>query len=96
MNLDWHRDMSAAPRGKAILLLLGETIPEVPDIRVGSYIEEAEAESLWGPAMVGGGWLIWNSADDWFVVRLNEPLAWGSADLPDLSCWPVWRGKALA
>lgn len=85
MKLEWH-DMASAPRKGPVLLLLGETIPEMPDIRVGSYIDCAEANELWGPDrnLREGGWLIWNSGNDWFVVGLNDPMAWCAAELPGI------------
>lgn len=75
--------IKAAPKHGVILLLIGETIPEMPDIRVGSYIGPAEALELEGPGFPNGGWLIWNSASDFFVLDASEPLAWCSVSLPN-------------
>lgn len=87
MTLEWNLDMSAAPHGRSILLFLGETIPEMPDIRVGGFVGPREAEALEGEEGIfpDGGWLIWNSADDWFVIGLNWPMAWCPAELPKMS-----------
>lgn len=58
-----------------IILLLGETVPGVADVRSGSWIGRSEARLL-GESLIDGGWLIWNSADDWFVVDAKDPIGW--------------------
>ena len=82
MNM-WSDDMSLAPRTDAILLHVGETIPDMPDIRVGGYITADDAADL-GEFFVSpdGAWLIWDSPEYWHVLMFNEPKAWRSIDLP--------------
>ena len=75
---DW-RLMENVPKDdkQHILLLLGETIPDVPDIRVGTFLPGINAEELgYREYAKHGGWLIWNTDSDWFVVDVNEPNSW--------------------
>jgi len=72
------RTIDSAPKGsKSVLLLLGETIPEMPDIRVGGRISGKDAEELGyrGYAKYGG-WLIWNAGNDFYVVDAGDPTHW--------------------
>jgi hypothetical protein len=70
-------DMATAPEAGTIALLLGETIPDHPEVVAGSYISAADARDL-GDDGVGqfGGWMIWTSGEDWYCVDLLEPLGW--------------------
>lgn len=70
------RQMDSAPQGPAILLDLGETIPDLVDARVGQYITEADAAELGETLPASGGWIIWNSGDDWFVVPFDNAHGW--------------------
>lgn len=67
-----------APRdGKPVLLRIGETIPDQPDWRVGTYLSGDDAEEMGYPEYAKyGGWLIWNTECDWFVIDVCEALAW--------------------
>lgn len=73
--------IDTAPREKDrvlnVLLLLGETVPDTPDIRVGSYIDGDGAEELgYREYAKHGGWLLWNSDGDFFVIDYDEPIRW--------------------
>lgn len=69
--------MSTAPRDANILVLLGETIPDVPDWRVAGYVAGDHCAEMDHPEFAAtGGWLIWNSDSDWFIVGSAEPTAW--------------------
>lgn len=70
--------IETAPRGGGdVLLLLGETIPDHPDIRVGSFIAPDGCLDLgYREYARFGGWLIWNSACDWFMIDVIEPRLW--------------------
>jgi hypothetical protein len=70
------QDISTAPQKGLLLLLLGETIPDLADIRAGSYINEDYCVQLGEFDYPDGGWLIWNSGNDWFVVDRSSPLGW--------------------
>lgn len=81
---EW-RAMDTAPKSdKAhILLLFGETIPDVPDVRVGAFITGEGAEELgYREYAKHGGWLIWNSDSDFYVVDLADPRGWQSVPSP--------------
>lgn len=67
-----------APRDRSyILLLLGETIPDVPHVMVGSFCDQAGCVELgyeeYGAA---GGWLIWHADCDFYVIRADKPRGW--------------------
>jgi len=70
--------MTDAPRdGSHVILMIGETIPDLPDVRLGQFVAGAEAAEIGCPEYArSGGWFIWNAADDWFVIGADEPLAW--------------------
>lgn len=72
---EWH-DISTAPRKGLVLLLLGETIPDIADIRGGTFIDSQECEELGEFGMPNGGWMIWNSGDDWFLLPFDAPRGW--------------------
>lgn len=66
--------IKSAPRDSTpVLLLCGETIPGLPDIRVGAFVDGRNAEELGG---VESGWLIWNANDDFFVIDEDEAVHW--------------------
>lgn len=70
---EWQ-DIAGAPRdGTATWVLLGETIPDMPDGRVGTWISSKECAEI-GDPYPHGGWLIWNSGSDWFIT--DDVLAW--------------------
>jgi hypothetical protein len=73
----WQPIETARLDGKLCLLRLGETIPELPNIRGGSFINEEECVGLGEfEHEQTGGWLIWNSGSDWFVIGRDEPTGW--------------------
>lgn len=74
---------AARDAGKPVLLWIGETIPDLPDIRCGQWIHEDQAMELGEDLNSFGGWLIWNTGSDWFVIPFHEPMAW--AELPMVS-----------
>jgi len=60
--------ISTAPKDETnVILAIGETIPDVLDVRVGSYLTTAQALELGAP---GRGWLVWNDCCDWFYVEM--------------------------
>lgn len=78
--MTWQH-ISTAPRdGKNVLVIIGETIPDLMDVRVGSFLSRKEALTCGG--YPHAGWLIWNTADDWFVIPEAEATYW--MPLPDL------------
>lgn len=76
--------MSSVPKnGDPLLLMLGFTIPNLPDVRVGVRIDGYTAGELGEVDYVdGGGWMLWNTDTDWFVVGASEPLGWASVPSP--------------
>lgn len=71
------RDMSSIPDSGPILLLLGETIPGRFDVREGERCSAQEALDLgYEEFSDDGGWLIWNSGADFYVIDLHEPIGW--------------------
>lgn len=82
---EWQ-PIETAPKTGCILLLLGETIPDRPDIRVGEFIAPDEAlEMGYREYSRFGGWMIWNDAHDWFVVGASAPLGWAITPTKDES-----------
>ncbi len=73
---EWQTMESAPRTGELVLLLLGETIPDSPDIRGGTWIHEDAAMKIGDDVSHRGGWLIWNSENDWFVVPFEDVVAW--------------------
>lgn len=71
-----------ANRTPPVLIDLGETIPDMPDIRVGTYITTEECEGLGEFDCPDGGYLVWNDGSDWFVVPVDQVVA--VADVPTL------------
>lgn len=71
---EWQ-PMATAPRDRSnILLLLGESIPDTPDVRVASFVSADDAFEL---GELGPGWMIWHTdGADWYCVREDEPEAW--------------------
>jgi hypothetical protein len=80
MHMSEWRPIKTAPRKGDILLLCGETIPDSYDVRSGIYIDEKGCEELGYPGN-NGGWLIWNSGSDFFVLSHDEPTHW--APMPE-------------
>lgn len=62
-------------RTPAVLINIGETIPEMPDIRLGTFIDRAECEGMGEFDCPAGGYLVWNDGSDWFVVPVNQVVA---------------------
>lgn len=75
--------MATAPKSGSVLLLLGETIPEHDDIRVGSFCEGDWLQTMgdYSEYAKYGAWMIWNDCSDWFFVGAYEPLGW--CPMPD-------------
>lgn len=71
----------------AVLINIGETIPDMPDIRVGTFMDEHECISMGEFDCPEGGYLVWNTAEDWFVVPVDQVIA--EASLP--SEWRTHR-----
>ncbi|MBZ9873125.1 hypothetical protein LB542_19950 [Mesorhizobium sp. BR1-1-9] len=68
-NEQGWRSMDSAPKdGTHVLLDLGETIPDLIDVRVGQFISEIAAREFGETLSASGGWFIWNSGDDWFIT----------------------------
>jgi hypothetical protein len=63
---------------KTALLLLGESIPDLPYWIVGQRISGDEAEELgYREYAKYGGWMIWHlRGDDWYIIDISEPTAW--------------------
>lgn len=69
--------IESAPKDGDVLLLLGETIPDSPDVRVGRFINGDDCEELGETGFEkDGGWIIWNSGSDWFVIDVLDPIGW--------------------
>ena len=63
--------------GSHVILMIGETIPDLPDVRLGQFISGPEAAEIGFPEYGRtGGWFVWNDSSDWFVVGDDAPLAW--------------------
>lgn len=79
----WRGIHENTPRKGPIMLLLGETIPDVPDWRVGTYLSGDESEELgYREYAKYGAWMIWSSADDWYCVDISEPIGWAYPPQP--------------
>lgn len=79
--------IETAPRDKPILLLMGETIPDVPDVRVGQYTSGDVSEELgYHEYAKYGGWTIWNADSDFWIAGIDEATHWAS--LPEHSVKP--------
>lgn len=72
----WKPMSEAMKAPRDILLHLGETIPDSKDIRVGSWISNITAADIGEDISEAGGWLIWNSDCDWFIIGFDDPKAW--------------------
>lgn len=73
--------MKTAPKDRLIMLLLGETVPDHPHIECGEVISGGDAEKLgYREFAKYGGWLIYDSVDNFYVIDAIEPHAW--ADIP--------------
>lgn len=70
-----------------VLINLGEIIPDIPDIRLGTFVDAAYCEKLGEDDCPDGGYLVWNDGVDWFVVPVDEVIA--VADVP-----AVWTATA--
>lgn len=71
------RSMDSAPKdGTHVLLDIGETIPDLVDARVGQYVTEAQALELGEDVSSAGGWIIWNTGSDWFVIPFADAHGW--------------------
>ncbi len=75
---EWKKMKSAPRNGKYVLLWIGETIPDLPDIRIGQFCDKRAAKEL---GEDGEGWLIWNADCDWFVVPSDQVIAWATPPL---------------
>lgn len=74
--MNWH-DIEMAPTdGHHILLDLGDSIPDVPYVAVGSFISEEHGRELGEELSASGGWLIWTSDADWYCIGFREPHGW--------------------
>ena len=89
------QDMSSAPHdGSHVLLIIGETIPDLPDVRLGQFVKGREAREMgYREYAAHGGWFIWNDAFDWFVVDRDQPFAWMS--MPVGAPFPLTRAPRL-
>jgi len=72
----WRPIETAPTDGTSIILDLGETIPNVADVRVGQWISEYEANELGEELSAAGGWIIWNTGSDWFVIPFGDAFGW--------------------
>lgn len=70
--MTWQPIFTAPRDATSIIVIAGETIPDSPDVRVACYLNQEEAAEIGYPA----GWLIWNSADDYFVLSDGEVTHW--------------------
>ncbi|MDO8535149.1 MAG: hypothetical protein Q7S17_10480 [Xanthobacteraceae bacterium] len=80
---DGWRTMDSAPQKEPILLLLGETVPHTPDVRVGVFIDQPSAAELgYDDVEADGGWLIWNTESDFYVIAFGYALRWAKLPPP--------------
>lgn len=87
MNAPGWMPIETAPKdGTHVLLDLGETIPDLVDARVGQWISEYDGSELGEELPASGGWIIWNSGSDWFVVSYSDASGW--FPLPSASVGP--------
>lgn len=70
------RTMESAPKDKHILLDIGETIPDLVDARAGRFISESDAAELGDSVSASGGWMIWNTGSDWFIIPYHDAHGW--------------------
>jgi hypothetical protein len=76
--------IATAPRVGNILLLLGTSIPDVPYVRVGNYLDGPESEELgYREYAKYGSWMIWHDCGgDWYCIDVTRPVFW--AHIPAL------------
>jgi hypothetical protein len=73
----WQPIETAPKDGTSILILRGETIPDIPLIEVASYSDGAAAEELgYREFAKYGAWMVWNAPDNWYLVDVAEPTHW--------------------
>jgi len=73
---EWQ-DIICAPYDRIVLLLIGETIPGTPHVMVGQYASGDTAEELgYHEYAKHGGWLIFNSENDFYVIGYVDPTHW--------------------
>lgn len=90
------RPIESAPREGSVLLLLGESIPDMPDIRVGGFISGKDCIELGEYACEEtGGWLVWNTESDWFVAEIDDPTHWMPLPNPPASIAVQKDGKEI-
>lgn len=74
--MDWL-PMESAVRTSGILVNLGETIPDTPDVRYATYIDGEYCRRVgYADFVDGGGWLVWNSGSDFFVMSEDKIVGW--------------------
>lgn len=80
---DWLPITSAPRDGTHILAVIGETIPDLIDVRVAQFITAEEALDMGYHEYGSGAWFVWNDACDWFLIAANRATHW--LPLPALS-----------
>lgn len=74
----WFHMFDAPRDGRAIILCLGDTIPDVPFVVTASFMNGASAEDLGYReyAKYGGWWISHEGCTDWYMVDIEEPRGW--------------------
>lgn len=74
----WHPMHTASRDGSSVILCLGDTIPDIPYVRTGSFLDGPEAEELgYREYAKYGGWLIFDPNCECFhMVDFDEPRGW--------------------
>ena len=74
--MEWQ-PMETAPKEGLVMLLLGNTIPDHPWVEIGRHQSGDDAEDLgYREFAKHGGWLIWDSPDNFYLIDVKEPIYW--------------------
>lgn len=74
--MDWQPIETAPRDGAPIILDLGESIPNTPIVSTGSFLSETAGRQLGEELSASGGWIVWNTDSDWYVISFHDAFGW--------------------